>query len=201
MNSKTKNLVGLGLLTAVVVVLQALALGIRFGMFNITLVLVPIIVGVALYGYAAGIWLGAVFGLVVLFTDAGVFLAINIPGTIITCLLKGILAGLLAGLVYKALEKKNTLLAVIIAGVVAPVVNTGVFLLGCRIFFYDTICEWAAGAGFEHAGLYMISAFVGMNFLVELAINLILSTVIVRIIQIGRKSGVATEPIPEEKDK
>ncbi len=200
MNNKTKNLVGLGLLTAVVVVLQALALGIRFGMFNITLVLVPIIVGVALYGYAAGIWLGAVFGLVVLFTDAGVFLAINIPGTIITCLLKGILAGLLAGLAYKALEKKNTLLAVIIAGVVAPVVNTGIFLLGCRIFFYDTVSEWAAGAGFEHAGLYMISAFVGMNFLVELAINLILSTVIVRIIQIGRKSGVATEPVNKEDD-
>ncbi len=191
MNNKTKTLVGIGLLTAVVVVLQALAIGIRFGLFNITLVLVPIIVGVALYGYAAGIWLGAVFGLIVLFTDAGVFMAINIPGTIITCILKGVLAGFLAGIVYKALESKNTLVAVIAAGVVAPVVNTGVFLLGCRLFFYNTIKEWAAGAGFESAGLYMLTAFVGLNFLVELAINLILSTVIVRIIQIGRRSGAA----------
>lgn len=192
MNNKTKTLVGIGLLTAVVVVLQALAIGIRFGLFNITLVLVPIIVGVALYGYVAGIWLGAVFGLVVLFTDAGVFMAINIPGTIITCILKGVLAGFLAGLAYKALEKKNALAAVIVAGVVAPVVNTGVFLLGCRLFFYNTIKEWAAGAGFANAGLYMLTAFVGLNFLVELAINLILSTVIVRIIQIGKRSGAAT---------
>ncbi|MCR5595593.1 MAG: ECF transporter S component [Lachnospiraceae bacterium] len=198
MNNKTKTLVGIGLLTAIVVVLQALAIGIRFGLFNITLVLVPIIVGVALYGYWAGVWLGAVFGLVVLFTDAGVFLAISIPGTIITCLLKGILAGLLAGLAYKALESKNTLIAVIVAGIVAPVVNTGVFLLGCRLFFFDTIKEWAAGAGFENAGLYMITAFVGLNFLVELAINLILSTVIVRIIQIGRKSGAAVDTGKED---
>ncbi len=199
MNNKTKTLVGIGLLTAVVVVLQALAIGIRFGLFNITLVLVPIIVGVALYGYVAGIWLGAVFGLIVLFTDAGVFMAINIPGTIITCILKGVLAGFLAGLAYRSLEKKNTLVAVIVAGIVAPVVNTGVFLIGCRLFFYETIKEWAAGAGFENAGVYMLTAFVGLNFLVELAINLILSTVIVRIIQIGRKSGAATTTIEEEQ--
>jgi len=199
MNNKTKTLVGIGLLTAVVVVLQALALGIRLGMFNITLVLVPIIVGVALYGYAAGIWLGAVFGLIVLFTDAGVFMAINIPGTIITCILKGVLAGFLAGIAYKALEQKNTLMAVIVAGIVAPVVNTGTFLLGCRLFFYNTIKEWAAGAGFANAGIYMLTAFVGLNFLVELAINLILSTVIVRIIQIGRRSGAAT--VEKEDDQ
>lgn len=191
MNNKTKTIVGVGLLTAIVVVLQALAIGIRFGVFNITLVLIPIIVGVALYGKWVGAWLGFVFGLVVLFTDAGAFLAISIPGTIITCILKGMLAGLVAGLVYNAL-KKNALVAVLGAGVVAPVVNTGLFLIGCRLFFYDTIKMWAEGAGFTNAGVYMITAFVGLNFIVELLINLVLSTVIVRIINIGMKSGAAT---------
>lgn len=192
MNNKTKTIVGVGLLTAIVVVLQALAIGIRFGVFNITLVLIPIIVGVALYGQWVGAWLGFVFGLVVLFTDAGAFLAINVPGTIITCILKGMLAGLVAGFVYNAL-KKNALTAVIGAGVVAPVVNTGLFLIGCRLFFYDTIKMWAEGAGFANAGVYMITAFVGINFLVELLINLVLSTVIVRLIEIGKKSGAATK--------
>lgn len=191
MNNKTKTIVGVGLLTAIVAVLQAMAIGIRFGVFNITLVLIPIIVGVALYGYLAGAWLGLVFGIIVLATDAGAFLAISVPGTIVTCILKGVLAGLLAGVVYKALEKKNALLAVIAAGATAPVVNTGIFLLGCRLFFYDTIKVWAEGAGFSNAGLYMITAFVGINFLVELVINLVLSAVIVRIIAIGKKSGVA----------
>ena len=42
MEQKTKKLVGVGLLTAIVVVLQALAVVIRpTGIFNISLVLVP----------------------------------------------------------------------------------------------------------------------------------------------------------------
>ena len=105
MKFETKKLVGLSVLTAIIIVLQALAISIRFGIFNITLVLIPIVVGAALYGYKAGAWLGFVFSVVVLFTDAGAFLAISVPGTIITVILKGTLAGLAAGIVYLALEK------------------------------------------------------------------------------------------------
>lgn len=178
-------IVGLGLLTAIVVVLQSLAIGIRFGVFNITLVLVPIIVGAALYGWKAGAWLGFVFGVVVLFTDAGAFLAVNIPGTIITCILKGTLAGLAAGLVYSLVSKKNNVAAVIAAGIVSPVVNTGIFLLGCVVFFLDTIKEWAAGAD---VFTFMLTSFVGLNFVVELAINLVLSSAIVVIVNLGKKT-------------
>ncbi|MCM1418504.1 MAG: ECF transporter S component [Bacteroides sp.] len=183
----TATIVGLGLLTAIVVVLQALAVGIRFGVFNITLVLIPIVVGAALYGWKAGAWLGFVFGVVVLFTDAGAFLAVNVPGTVVTCILKGALAGLSAGVVYRAIERKNPAAAAVAAGIVSPIVNTGVFLLGCSIFFLDTIREWAAGAGFESAGAYMITAFVGVNFIVEMAINLVLSSAIVLIVKLGKR--------------
>lgn len=180
-------LVGLGLLTAIVVVLQGLAVGIRFGMFNITFVLVPIVVGAALYGWKAGAWLGFVFGVVVLFTDAGAFLAISVPGTIVTVLAKGILAGTVAGLVYKLISKKNEIVATLSAAVVSPVVNTGIFLLGCAVFFYDTISAWAEGAGFANVGAYMILGLVGINFVVEMAINLVLSSAIVTIVNIARK--------------
>ena len=187
MNNKTKTVVGLGLLTAIVIVLQSLAVGIRFGIFNITLVLIPIIVGAAIYGYKAGAWLGFVFGVVVLLTDAGAFLAVSVPGTIVTCILKGACWGLVAGIIYKLLEKKNNILAVFAAAVAAPVVNTGIFLIGCRLFFYDTIKGWAEAAGFASAGAFMIGGLVGTNFIVELIINLVLSMTIVRIIQIGLK--------------
>lgn len=190
MRQETKTIVGVGLLTAIVIVLQAMAISIRFGVFTITLVLAPIIVGAALYGWKAGAWLGGVFGVVVLLTDAGAFLAINVPGTIITCILKGVMAGVCAGLVYLALEKKNDLLAVVCAGIVAPIANTGIFLIGCCLFFYGTIQTWAEAAGFTNAGLYMVTAFVGLNFVVELAINLILSVAIVRILGIAKKSGI-----------
>lgn len=188
MNNKTKTIVGLGVLTAIVVVLQAMAIGIRFGVFNITLVLVPIVVGAALYGYKAGAWLGFVFGVVVLFTDAGAFLAINIPGTIITCILKGAVAGAVAGVVYNMLYKKNLYLAVLAAAVLAPILNTGIFLIGCRLFFFDTIRAWGEAAGFASAGAYMIMGLVGMNFIVEMLVNLVLSTVIVRLIHIGKNT-------------
>ncbi|MCR4792122.1 MAG: ECF transporter S component [Lachnospiraceae bacterium] len=190
-SKKTNVIVGMGLLTAIVIVLQALALSVKFGMFTITLVLVPIIVGAALYGWQAGAWLGFVFGVVVLFTDAGLFLAVNIPGTIITCIAKGVAAGIVAGLIYKALSKKNSFLGVLIAGVAAPVVNTGIFLLGCLLFFMDLINEWAAATGAPSAGYYLIFGMVGMNFVVELIINLALAATIVQIIGIARKSNVA----------
>ena len=184
---KTRMLTLMGILTAIVIVLQALAIGIRFGQFSITLVLVPLVVGAAMYGWKAGAWLGLVFGVVVLFTDAGAFLAVSVPGTILTCILKGVLAGAAAAVVYKAFEKKNAWLAILAAAIVCPIVNTGVFLLGCVVFFYGTISEWAAGFGYESAGAYMILGLVGLNFLVEMAINLCLSTAIVRILSIVKR--------------
>ena len=182
-----RTIVGMGVLTALVIVLQAIGSVIRFGTFSITLVLVPIIVGAALYGWKAGAWLGFVFGIMVLATDAGAFLAISVPGTIITCLLKGILAGAAAGIVYQLFENKTKLGAVIGAGIVCPVVNTGVFLLGCLVFFLNTVKEWGAGAGYENIGKFFLFGFVGLNFVIELAINLVLATAIVRILNIIKK--------------
>lgn len=183
------TIVGLGLLTAIVVVLQLLSAGIHFGPFSVTFCLIPIIVGAALFGWKAGAWLGFVFSVVVLFTDAGAFLAINIPGTIITVILKGTLAGLAAGLVYTLISKKHKNVAdyasVVISGIIAPVVNTGIFLLGCSVFFLDTIKAWGEGAGFPNAFAYMIFGMVGLNFLIELGVNLVLSSAIVLIIRVA----------------
>lgn len=189
MNQKTKNIVGTGILTAVVIVLQAMAVGIRFGTFSITLVLVPIVVGAALYGACSGAWLGLIFGVVVLFTDSAAFMAISVPGTVITVLLKGILAGFAAGLVYKLIENKNRFIAVISSAITCAVVNTGVFLLGCIVFFMDTIKTWSAGAGYDNAGTYMILGLVGINFLVELGVNIVLSSAVVRILNVIKKTN------------
>lgn len=179
--NKTKTIVGIGILTAITAVLQVISMNVRFGVFSITLSLIAIIVGASLYGWKAGAWLGFVFGCITL-ADASAFFAINIPGTVITCLLKGTLAGLCAGLVYKLIESKNRLAAVIAAAIVCPVVNTGVFLLGCVVFFLDTVKEWGAAAGFDNVGTYMIVGFVGINFLVELGVNLVLSSAVATIL-------------------
>lgn len=185
MKQNTKKIAGVGLLTAIVIVLQLLGSFIHFGPFSISLVLIPIAVGAALYGKLSGAWLGLAFGIAVLISgDAGAFLAINPAGTVITVLLKGLLAGLASGLVYSSIEKKNRVAAVITSAIVCPVVNTGVFLIGCRLFFFETIKEWAAGTNVFQ---YMLVGLVGANFLFELGANIILSPTIVKLVKIGRK--------------
>ena len=175
------------ILTALVIVLQMLGQFIRFGPFSISLVLVPIVIGAAMCGPKISTWLGFVFGVAVLMTDAAAFLAISVPGTVITVLLKGMAAGLAAGLICKALEKKNRTLAVILAALVCPVVNTGVFLLGCVVFFLDTVTEWGAGMGYDNAFAYTIFGMVGINFIAEMAINIFLSPVVVRLLNVGKR--------------
>ena len=186
--NKTKTIVGIGLFTAIVVVLQLLGGGIRFGIFSISLVLLPIVVGSALYGWSGGAWLGFAFGVTVLISgDAAPFLAVNPLGTVLVVLVKGTLCGLIAGLTYKVLEKCNRMVAVFAAAFMCPVVNTGVFLLGCQVFFLPTISEWAAMAGYANAATYMFLVLAGVNFLIEVVINMVLAPVITNLIKLGKK--------------
>ena len=188
MNSKTKNMVGIGLFTAIVVVLQLVSMQLRFSMFSITLTLLPIVVGAALYGWQAGAWLGGVFGVAVLLTgDAAAFYAVNPLATIFVVLAKGVVCGCMAGLLYQLLSQWNRVVAVATAAVACPLANTGIFLLGCKLFFMPTITQWGQALGFESVGAYMIGGLVGINFLIELGTNILLAPVIVRLIKLGKK--------------
>ena len=183
--SATRTIVGLGLLTAIVVVLQFVSMWLRFSAFSITLTLVPIVVGAALYGWKAGAWLGFVFGIAVLLTgDANAFLTINPVGTVVTVLLKGALSGLCTGIMYRLISAKSRVAAVLASAITAPVVNTGIFFLGSLVFFYDALKE--AGGG-DVIG-YIFVGLIGFNFFIELGINLVLNPAIVLIIKQGKKS-------------
>ena len=176
------------LLTAMVIVLQLLGSFVRFGPFSISLVLIPIVIGAATCGPLIATWLGFTFGLAVLLSgDAAVFLGIHAPGTVLVVLLKGTLAALAAAWCYRLAERFNRYFAVVLAAIVCPVVNTGVFLTGCRIFFWETVSAWGPGAGFSNPVAYAILGLVGANFLFELGFNLVLSPVVVRLINIKAK--------------
>ncbi len=176
------------IMTALVVILQFMGSFIRLGPFSISLVLIPIVIGAATCGIGVGAWLGLVFGAVVLISgDAAAFLAISIPGTVVTVLLKGVCCGLAAGVIYKLLEKYNRYLAVVAAAVICPLVNTGIFLLGCSVFFLDTVAAWGAAEGYSVVA-YMFLGLVGGNFLFELGSNILLSPVTVRLLNIRKKA-------------
>ena len=178
----TRKLVMLALLTAIVFVLQMPAAMINFGAFNVTLVLMPIAIGAALIGVYAGAWLGLVFGFVVLmYGQAGLFMALNPAATIVIVLIKGMLAGLAAGAIYKSFAKTNKTLAAVFAAAICPIVNTGVFLIGFYLFFAPTFSEWGPDIGSATVTAFVVLSL--FNFLFELTLNLVLSPVIVRLIQ------------------
>ena len=186
-HTRIRTLTGTAMLTAIIIVLQLIGSYIKFGQFSISLVLIPIVLGAALFGVASGTWLGLAFGIVVLISgDAALFMAINPIGTVITVLLKGVLAGAASAAAYRLVEKKSRFAAVLLASFVCPVVNTGVFLLGCLVFFMDYIRDMARDS---NVLVYMIVSYVGINFVIELVINLVLNPAMVRLIEIGRKMG------------
>lgn len=188
-NSNLRKMTAAAMLTALVIILQLAGSFIRFGTFSITLTLVPIVVGAAICGPVYGAWLGLVFGLTVLLSgDATFFMNFNPAGTVIVVLLKGILCGWVSGLVYRLIEggkQQRRIPAGIAASVLCPVLNTGVFFLGCLVFFGGLVEQQEGYAGSVAA--YSIIYFIGLNFIVELAFNAAMSFIIIRLIELGKK--------------
>ena len=190
-HEKIRRLVGLALLTAIVAVLQAVGSSIRLGPIPISLVLIPIVLGAVLYGPGAGAYLGGVFGVVVLIaaiTGVDSFSALLWAASpfwmAAVCLGKGILCGFAAGLVYKALQKHKTG-ACLVASAVCPVVNTGVFALAMLTVFRQNLLQLAGGTS---ALYFLFITMIGVNFLVEFAVNVVLSTVVSRVAQVVLKN-------------
>ncbi len=193
-NAKIKKMVGVSLLIAVMLVLQFIStvFPIKIGPVALSLVLIPIVLGAATYGIAAGGVLGGAFGVMTYIfcvngMDGGGHMVFQASPAL--CLLvvvaKGILCGIAAGAAYKALHKINGYAAMLCAAIVCPVVNTGVFLAGMFLFFMDVLRAWAGGS--DVAG-YVLSGLIVINFLPELAINLIFSPAGQRILHAIKKA-------------
>ena len=192
-NRKIHTLAGVALLIAVMIVLQFVGtiLPIKIGPVSISLVLIPIVIGAAVYGAGAGAVLGAAFGLITYVfcvngMDGGGHMVFQASPVLCFCVVmaKGFLCGLTAGLTYKLIVKKNGYIAMLFAAIVCPVVNTGTFLLGMRLFFMDVLKQWAGGSNV--AG-YVLTGIILINFLPELALNVAVSPASQRILQVIRK--------------
>lgn len=189
---KTIRMVSLGILSAIIIVLQVIATYFPTKPFAITLSLIPIIIGSALFDEKAGAFLGGVFSAVVVImcvigADIGGAMVWNANPfmCVVVCMTKGVLAGYVSGLVYRLLNKKNSVLATFVVGVSAPIVNTGIFILGLVLFFRPILSEWSGGSDMLY---YIIFGLTGINFLVELGVNMILCPGIVKILEAIKKN-------------
>ena len=188
MNSqKIKRMVGIASLAAVVVVLQLIANYIPGpGGVSITLALIPLVIGAIIYGPTGGAILGVIMGGIILTAPSTAsFLNVRPFITVVLCLVKTGVAGLVSGLVFNLLKKHNLTLAVIIASILVPILNTGIFSIGCMLFYMETLTLWAGGS---NAIAFLFLTMIGINFIVEFIINSILSPTIVYIVRVVSKN-------------
>lgn len=197
LNQKIIFMTELAMLLALVIVLQIFGGLIKFGPFSLSLVLIPVVIGSVVLGPVGGAVLGFAFGLIVVIQcamgiDAGGFMLweINPFLTALICLVKGTVAGLVPGAIYKVINPNSELnqkhaIGAVIAAMSAPVVNTGVFLIGLSVFFNGTLTEWAGGMNIL---LYIVTGLVGINFVIELGINIIVSPAIATVIKAVSKN-------------
>ena len=194
-NEKIKQMAGMGLLIALIVVLQyigGLIPAVRG--FSISLVLIPIVLGAALYGPGAGAILGGAFGVIVYINcvtgaDAGgnMVFAANPILCFLVVMCKGILAGTASGWVYRLLKSHNSYVAMLCAAIICPVVNTGIFIIFMATCFVDVLSAWAGGGDIL---AYVLSGLVLANFLPEMLINVVFSPASTRILGAVQKAKV-----------
>ncbi len=195
---RTRRIAMTALLAALTVVLQVICTFIRFGPISLTLALTPIIIGAAIYGVREGAVLGFVFSATVyvmglMGLDGGfvqLMMSYSAVGTTAVCLLKGTAAGAVAALIFKACGESRPTLSTLAASAAAPIVNTGLFALATVSIFGDMLSDLAGSAD---PIPFLLTGMIGINFIVEFAVNVALGTTVSRIIHIYRiKYGKAS---------
>lgn len=197
----TLQLAELGILLALVIVLQSFS---SFGFVALCLCLVPITLGAIVLDWKCSSILGFAFGVVTIFwgvigKDAfTLFLFQENPVmTILICLLKGTLCGMVPAFIYTALKKYNKLGGVFAASMAAPIVNTGIFALGCIIIqgdvmaASDRLLNDTLNMGIDLEAMGFMSVLFGVlitaNFFIEFAINVVLAPSLNRVTEVVTK--------------
>lgn len=204
-----KNIAYLGILLALVIVLQWFASEIPIGDVQLNLALIPIVLGAIMFGMAGGAFLGAACGIVVLIQVLVVpkpfYTTIWTYSPVLTsfiCLIKTTAAGLVAGLLYKVIAKKSSIAAVFVAAGIVPIINTTLFILGClcmsntMTIFRDMLVNDFALEKFDGMNIFVfiLVGIVTFNFFIEFALNMVFAPAIHRVVlvvekKIGKKKG------------
>ena len=72
----------------------------------------------------------------------------------------------------------------ILSAVSCPLINTGIFVAALFVFYYDLLVQYAADNAFAGAIAFVFLGVVGLNFVVEFAINVLLIPLVLRLMTI-----------------
>ena len=182
MNKKftTRQIVVTGLMLALMIVLQVIGNYLQIGPVNINLSLIAIVMAAVIAGPISGAIVGFFNGVMALLSPSTIalFMPVSVVGTVFACLLKCTLAGFVCGLVFNILKKKNQTLALIISGLLVPIINTGIFIIFALLFFRPVLEDYVASGAFPNIWMVLLIGFIGWNFLIELVSTGVLSPIV-----------------------
>lgn len=184
-NKKTITLVQTALLTAVTILLAYMPM--KVGAIEMTLRMIPVVLGGIIMGPWIGAFLGGIFGLTSLFECLGILgiplsafgsliIGISPLRTIITVFVPRILMGFLSALIFRAifkLEKNKHWFSYLVSNISGALLNTVLFtsatllLFSGNTEFTSTMSVWGIQTG--NVWLFVV-AFVGLNGIIEAAV-------------------------------
>ena len=188
-NQKIQNLTFLAVFTAIILLMGFTPIGyIKTLGLEITLLVIPVVIGAILLGPKAGTFLGFMFGVTSLIQAisglspfGAMLFGLSPIKTIILCIIPRTLMGFLVGVIFKALNNKllgkSNIFAHIIACVSGALLNTIFFMSLLCFFFYNTdeILAFRNQLGSTNV-LNFIILFVGINGLVEAIVNFVIGS-------------------------
>ena len=196
---KTVRLVELALLTAIIAVMTFTPIGyLKFGPLELTLIMVPVIIGAVTLGPAAGAFLGLVFGVssfiqcFSLSAFGAIRLSISVIKTLIVCVVPRVLAGWLTGLIFNAVTKKTKKDGAnyLVASICGSAFNTIFFLGFLALLFMNTTFtpeQSNALGGATNILTTVIGIAAGINAPIELVVCAVLGSAIGKGLSVGLK--------------
>ncbi|MBR3289305.1 MAG: ECF transporter S component [Clostridia bacterium] len=190
MNRKTFRMTVTALLMALQIVMTFTGIGyIPIGPLKLTLLTLPVAIGAVVCGPFTGLVLGATFGLT---SFATALLGMDALGALllsfgwkyalflaIVCIVPRILCGWLPALLHEKWKTKNETLSAAACCALVAIINTALFLGAFWLFFAGDLQSGALG--FTVSSLWVLFVtWAGVNALIEVGVNLVLGTAIVK---------------------
>lgn len=180
MNSKTKSLVLMGFITALLLIFSMTPIGtIPIGPLSISLNVIPIAIAAVALGPAGGAAAGAIFGILSFLQCYGIGVPSGMGAVLVTIdpflafvqrFIPRLLDGFLVGLIWKALSKKiNNFTACAVTGLCTAFFNTLFFMSSLILLFGQTdyVQELMDKKGTHNVFLFIV-LFVGINAVFEI---------------------------------
>lgn len=184
---KVKDLVLMGIITALLVVFSMLPIGtIPIGPLSVSLNVIPVAIAAVAMGPVGGAVAGGIFGILSFLQCFGigipsgmgiVLVGINPFLAFVQRFVPRVLDGLLVGFIFRAVSKRtNPYFASALTGFCSALFNT-VFFMGALMLLFgntDYIKGLMADKGTENVFLF-ICLFVGVNAILEMAASTIVT--------------------------